>query len=325
MKVLVTGGAGYIGSHACKALAGEGFTPVTIDSLDRGHEWAVQWGPLYKANILETDKVAEIIRKEKVEAVMHFAALAYVGESHQQPLKYYHNNVAGSMSLFEAMKRENVSKLVFSSTCATYGTPQTLPIVEEAPQNPINPYGRTKLMVERILQDYVKPFSFSSISLRYFNASGADRELNIGEDHSPETHLIPLALRAAQENGKKMTIFGTDYETSDGTCIRDYIHVTDLANAHVLSLKKLGEPGFECFNLGTGQGSSVKEVLSRVSEITGKEINITNGPRRPGDPPVLVASGEKARKMLGWQPVHSDLSNIISTAHSWHEKHFGKR
>lgn len=324
MRVLVTGGAGYIGSHTCKLLATQGHTPVTIDHLEYGHEWAVKWGPLYRSNILDTEKTYEILRKEKIEAVLHFAAYAYVGESHVDPLKYYRNNVGGSLSLFEAMKKAEIHRLVFSSTCATYGIPKNLPIQENQEQNPINPYGRTKLIVERILQDYVKPFSFSSISLRYFNASGADRDLEIGEVHNPETHLIPLTLDAATGKKKEITVFGTDYETKDGTCIRDYIHVTDLANAHVLALKKLDQPGFDAFNLGTGTGASVKDVIAEVSAVTGKKVPVVYGERRPGDPPVLVASGEKARTKLGWQPENSELRNIISTAYQWHQKHFGK-
>lgn len=322
MKILVTGGAGYIGSHTCKALAQKGFTPVTVDNLVYGHEWAVQWGPLYKTDILNTDKVTQILRDEKIEAVIHFAAFAYVGESTREPLKYYHNNVEGSMSLLEAMKRADVHKLVFSSTCATYGIPKVLPIFESAPQEPINPYGRSKLMVEKILQDYTTPHALSSVSLRYFNASGADEDLEIGEDHSPETHLIPLALDAALGIRKDLTVFGNDYETLDGTCIRDYIHVSDLADAHILALGHLSAPSFKAYNLGTGTGSSVQQVISEVNKVTGKKIEIKMGPRRTGDPAVLVAAGEKAQKELGWQPKRSSLNNIISTACRWHKKHF---
>jgi UDP-glucose-4-epimerase GalE len=324
MKVLVTGGAGYIGSHTCKALAQKGITPVTVDSLVYGHESFVKWGPFYRVDISETDKMTEILKNEKVDAVLHFAAFAYVGESHEQPLKYYQNNVVGSMCLFEAMKRANVPKIVFSSTCATYGIPQTVPIVEETPQNPINPYGNTKLMVEKILKDYVKPYQFSAVALRYFNASGADPDLEIGEDHNPETHLIPLTLDVAYEKRPQLTVFGTDYPTPDGTCIRDYIHVNDLADAHIRALTRLNEPRFEAYNLGTGFGASVKQVITEVEKTTGRTVNVHYGNRRPGDPPALVASGNRARDVLGWVPQHSSLENIVQTASRWHQKHFRK-
>jgi UDP-arabinose 4-epimerase len=324
MKVLVTGGAGYIGSHTCKALASQGITPVTIDNMVYGHEWAVKWGPFYKVDIQDTEKVADILRKEKVEAVLHFAAYAYVGESHENPLKYYQNNVVGSMSLFEAMRKADVPKLVFSSTCATYGIPKEVPISESADQNPINPYGSTKLMVERILKDYIKPYRFSAVALRYFNASGADPEMEIGEDHSPETHLIPLTLDAAFGKRESLTVFGTDYPTPDGTCIRDYIHVNDLADAHIRALQRLNEPRFEAYNLGTGSGSSVKEVISAVEKVTGKKVPVQYGTRRPGDPPALVASGDLARQTLGWNPKSSNLEFIVQTASQWHQKHFRK-
>ncbi|MEZ0392280.1 MAG: UDP-glucose 4-epimerase GalE, partial [Pseudobdellovibrionaceae bacterium] len=319
------GGAGYIGSHTCKALARQGHTPVTLDNLVYGHEWAVKWGPFYQVDIQDKEEVLKVLLKEKIEAVIHFAAFAYVGESHQNPLKYYQNNVLGSMSLLEAMKNANVLKFVFSSTCASYGIPERTPIEETFPQEPINPYGRSKLIVEKILQDYAQPFSFCSIALRYFNASGADADLEIGEDHDPETHLIPLTLDAALGRRKEITVFGTDYPTEDGTCVRDYIHVSDLAQAHVLALENLQEPGFEAFNLGTGKGASVKQVISEVAAVTGREVPVVFGERRPGDPPALVASGEKAMKKLKWSPQHSDLRNIISTAYHWQEKHFGKR
>lgn len=325
MRVLVTGGAGYIGSHTCKALASQGMTPVTVDNMSFGHEWAVKWGPFYKVDIQDTDKIADILKKEKIEAVLHFAAFAFVGESHEQPLKYYQNNVVGSMKLFEAMKKSEVHRVVFSSTCATYGLPAEVPITESCPQNPINPYGNTKLMVERILKDYIQPYQFSAVALRYFNASGADPELEIGEDHSPETHLIPLTLDAAFGQRDQLTIFGTDYPTEDGTCIRDYIHVNDLADAHIRALTRLNEPRFEAYNLGTGAGASVKQVISQVERVTGRKVPVQYGNRRPGDPPKLVASGDLAQKILQWKPRQSDLENIVSTAAQWHQKHFGKK
>lgn len=324
MRILVTGGAGYIGSHACKALAAQGMTPVALDNLSMGHEWAVKWGPFYQADILDTDSVTRILQKEKIEAVMHFAALAAVGESHQQPLRYYENNVIGSMKLLEAMRNAGVSKIVFSSTCATYGIPAEMPIGESCSQSPISPYGTTKLFVERILKDSVQPYGISAVALRYFNASGADPELEIGEDHSPETHLIPLVLDAAFGRRSHITVFGQDYPTPDGTCIRDYIHVNDLADAHIKALGTLTKPGFEAFNLGTGQGSSVQEVISAVEKVTGKKVPSQLGARRPGDPPMLIASGEKARMELGWKPQLSDLEKIVSTAAQWHQKHFAR-
>lgn len=318
MKVLVTGGAGYIGSHTCKALAVQGITPVTVDDLSYGHEWAVKWGPFYRVRLQETSKIVHILRTEKIVAVLHFAAFAFVGESVQNPLKYYQNNVLGSLRLLAAMRTAGVGKIVFSSTCATYGTPEEMPISEGCPQNPINSYGTSKLFVERILRDFVQPFGFSSVALRYFNASGADPEMEIGEDHDPETHLIPLTLDAAFGKRSQLTVFGTDYPTEDGTCIRDYIHVNDLADAHVRALKSLNYPQFEAFNLGTGKGSSVKQVIQEVERVTGKKVPLVFGDRRAGDPPVLVASGEKARRILGWEPKQSSLQNIVQTAARWH-------
>ncbi len=323
MRVLVTGGAGYIGSHTCKVLSQKGYTPVTYDSLIYGHEWAVKWGPFYRGDILETDRLVEILKNEKIEGVFHFAAFAYVGESTKDPLKYYRNNVLGSMSLLAAMKTAGVRKLVFSSTCATYGLPQEVPIPETNPQEPINPYGQSKLMVEQILKDMAAAENWSVTALRYFNASGADAEGEIGEDHQPETHLIPLTLDAAFQQGPGLTVFGTDYPTADGTCIRDYIHVTDLAEAHVLAFEKQ-KPGFQAYNLGTGQGASVREIIQTVEKLTSRKVAHTFGPRREGDPPMLVSAGGRAQSELSWQPRHSSLENIIATAHRWYEKHFLK-
>lgn len=326
MNVLVTGGAGYVGSHACKSLARAGHRPVTLDSLIYGHEEAVKWGPFYKGDIRDTEFVRQILRDEKIEAAMHFAAFAYVGESVQSPAKYYDNNVVGSLSLFEALRMEEVKRVVFSSTCATYGIPEILPITETTPQNPINPYGTTKLMIEKVLADYGQAYGFKSIALRYFNAAGADPDGEIGEDHQPETHLIPLALEATYKKTKKLTIYGEDYPTSDGTCIRDYIHVSDLAAAHLRSLHLLDaqDSNFEAYNLGTGQGLSVKQIISVINEVVGKKVNLTIGTRRPGDPPELVASPEKARQQLGWEPIHSSAEEIIGTAAKWYEKRFLK-
>ncbi len=326
MRILVTGGAGYVGSHTCKLLASQGHVPVVVDNLVYGHEWAVQWGPFYKLDIFEKEKIVEVLKKEKIEAVLHFAAFAYVGESVKNPYKYYHNNVLGTMSLLEAMKEAGVLKIVFSSTCATYGEPEIVPIPENCTQSPINPYGHSKLMVETILQDYARAYGLSAVCLRYFNACGADVDLQIGEAHNPETHLIPLALQAAYEEDKSLTIFGTDYETEDGTCIRDYIHVMDLAAAHVLALSRIQKNGiFEAYNVGTGNGLSVFQIVSAIEKIAKRQVKRTLGLRRAGDPPRLIANSERAFKELGWKPVFSDVENIIATAHGWHVKHFLKK
>jgi UDP-arabinose 4-epimerase len=308
-NVLVTGGAGYIGSHACKALAKAGFTPIAYDNLISGHEWAVRWGPLENGQY-------------QPFGVMHFAAFAYVGESVDQPLKYYRNNVEGTLNLLATMLKHDVKRIVFSSTCSTYGVPQTIPISELHPQNPINPYGASKLMVERILHDCGTAYGFQSISLRYFNAAGADPDGEIGEDHDPETHLIPLVLEAAIGKRAHITIYGSDYDTPDGTCIRDYVHVTDLAEAHVLALKALqGKCEISSYNLGTGKGYSVREVICTGSAIAGRKILAVEGPRRPGDPSRLVADATRATNELGWKPQHGELSQIIATAWNWALKH----
>lgn len=270
-NILVTGGAGYIGSHACKALSLAGYTPVTYDNLVYGHSWAVKWGPLEIGDIQDRNRLADVIEKYNPEAVMHFAAFAYVGESVKDPGKYYRNNVAGTLTMLETLRHYNIDKLIFSSTCATYGVPDIVPIREDHPQRPINPYGSSKLMVERMLTDFDQAHSLRSISLRYFNAAGADPELEIGEAHNPETHLIPLILDVACGCRPIIQIFGNDYETPDGTCIRDYIHVSDLADAHVLALSSL-ESGASttAYNLGNGQGISVMQIISAVEKITKK-------------------------------------------------------
>ncbi|MGL4882507.1 MAG: UDP-glucose 4-epimerase GalE, partial [Waterburya sp.] len=263
----------------------------------------------------------QIFSNYQIEAVMHFAAYAYVGESVTKPAKYYQNNVLGTFTLLEAMLEANINKFIFSSTCATYGVPQKVPITEDQPQNPINPYGATKLMVERILQDFDPAYDFRSVCLRYFNAAGADPQGRIGEDHNPETHLIPLVLQTALGHRESVSIYGTDYDTFDGSCVRDYIHVTDLAQAHFLALKYLLADGkTDVFNLGNGNGFSVKEVIETARKITGKEIKAVECDRRPGDPPALVGSGEKAQKILGWQPQYADLESIVTHAWQWHQK-----
>ena len=321
-KILVTGGAGYIGSHACKELSKKGYQPVVFDNLVYGHEEAVKWGPLYKGDLFQTDLLKDVIKKEKIEAVMHFAAYAYVGESVKDPMKYYRNNVMGTLSLLQVCQELGIKKFIFSSTCATYGMPEIVPIDENCPQNPINPYGQTKLMIEKVLKDLCQASDFRAVALRYFNASGADLENEIGESHDPETHLIPLTLLAATDLQKPLTVFGRDYPTPDGTCIRDYIHVTDLALAHILALEKINElpEKFSVFNLGTGNGYSVAEILTEAEKVTGRKIPHTWGPRREGDPPKLIAAGVRARQILGWKPVHSDLATILKTAWNWHQR-----
>lgn len=318
--VLVTGGAGYIGSHACKALARAGYQPIACDNLVYGHPWAVKWGPLEQGDIADRAWLDGLIDRYRPAAVMHFAAYAYVGESVQDPGKYYRNNVAGTLTLLEAMRDHSIGHLIFSSTCATYGIPERVPIGEATPQVPINPYGASKLMIERMLTDFEVAHGLRSICLRYFNAAGADPDGEIGEDHEPETHLIPLAIRPAQLGEPALAIFGTDYATPDGTAVRDYIHVTDLAEAHVLALADLlGGGASAALNLGTGRGHSVREVVSTIEAVGGRQVPVREAPRRAGDPPVLVADPTRAMERLNWQPTHSSLSTIIETAWRWHQ------
>lgn len=323
--VLVTGGAGYIGSHACKALAAAGYLPVTFDNLVYGHRWAVRWGPFVHGDVLDRAALDAAMRAWQPVAVMHFAAFAYVGESVDNPGRYYRNNVAGSLNLLEAMRDVRVPHLVFSSTCATYGVPRAVPIAEDHPQAPINPYGASKLMVERMLQDFDAAHGLRSVSLRYFNAAGADPEGETGESHDPETHLIPLVLDAAAGSRPHITVYGDDHPTQDGTCIRDYIHVSDLAQAHVLSLQAL-EAGAAttAYNLGNGRGFSVREVIDAARRVTGRDIPVVIGPRRAGDPPELVGDATRARSELGWVPQHADLDEIVRTAWAWHGRAAGR-
>lgn len=319
--VLVTGGAGYIGSHTCKALAAAGYTPVVYDALCRGNQWAVKYGPLEVGDLMDGDRLREVIRKHRPVGVIHFAAFAYVGESMQDPLLYYRNNVGGTVSLLRAMQAEGVARFVFSSTCATYGTPESNPIHENMPQNPINPYGQSKLMVEQVMKDCAQAGTLNAVALRYFNAAGADAEGEIGEAHDPETHLIPLALGAAKGLYPPLTVFGSEHPTPDGTCIRDYIHVADLADAHVKALAHtVDSTGFDAFNLGTGTGVSIKELIEMAQEITGSEVPHSYGPARAGDPSALVADPSRARDVLGWTAQHSDIRNILSTAWAWMEQ-----
>jgi len=319
--VLVTGGAGYIGSHTCKALARAGYLPIAYDNLSCGHEWAVQWGPLEIGDIADRERLQAVMRHYQPAAIMHFAAFAYVGESVADPGKYYRNNVAGSLNLLEAARDCGIGRFIFSSTCATYGIPQTMPIDEACPQHPVNPYGHSKLVVEQMLRDFEVAHGLEWIALRYFNAAGADRDVQIGAVHDPETRLIPLVLDAASGRRDAITVFGSDYDTPDGTCVRDYTHVSDLADAHILALMAL-ESGRQsgAYNLGNGLGFSVSEVITAAERITGLDVPRQFGARRPGDPARLVADAGKAKSELGWQPQITDLEEIISTAWTWHQR-----
>lgn len=322
--ILVTGGAGYIGSHAVLALKKAGYEVVVLDNLVYGHRDLVEQVlqvELIVGDINDRPLLDKLFLEHKIDAVMHFSAYAYVGESVTDPAKYYRNNVIGTVTLLEAMIAAKINKFVFSSTCATYGVPHTIPIAEDHSQNPINPYGATKLMVERILQDFAPAYNLKSVSFRYFNAAGADPTGKLGEDHEPETHLIPLVLMAAMGKRDSISIFGTDYPTDDGTCIRDYIHVTDLAEAHILGLEYLLKGGDTAiFNLGNGNGFSVKQVIDTAAQVTGRDIKVKLSDRRPGDPPVLVGSSDKARNILGWEPKYPALKEILTHAWQWHQQ-----
>ena len=317
--VLVTGGAGYIGAHACKTLARAGYRPVVFDNLSRGHRRAVRWGPLVVGELADRERLRTALEQYRVAAVMHFAAYAYVGESVTDPALYYRNNLGGSLTLLETMRESGVARIVFSSTCATYGVPDSLPIAEAAAQSPINPYGETKLAIERALHWYGAAYGMRSVSLRYFNAAGADPEGEIGECHAPETHLVPLALGAALGRRPPLEVYGTDYPTPDGTAIRDYIHVTDLAAAHLRALEHLLEGhGSTALNLGTGRGHSVREVIAAVEAAVGSRVPRREVARRPGDPAILVADPGLAADRLGWRALNSGLETIIESALAWH-------
>ncbi|HJU16720.1 MAG TPA: UDP-glucose 4-epimerase GalE [Stellaceae bacterium] len=317
-SILVTGGAGYVGSHACKALSRAGYCPVAFDNLSRGHRRAVRWGPFVEGDIADRAGLVAAIAQYRVSAVMHFAAFAYVGESVADPALYYRNNLVGTLTLLEAMRETGLERIVFSSTCATYGVPDAVPIPEGARQLPVNPYGDSKLAIERALHWY-RAHGLRSVSLRYFNAAGADRDGEIGERHEPETHLIPLVLEAALGRRPHVEIYGTDYPTPDGTAIRDYIHVEDLAAAHVAALEHLAAGGETlALNLGTGSGHSVREVIAAAERVSGRRVPWRAAPRRPGDPPALVADAQLAALRLGWPARASDLDTIIATALAWH-------
>jgi UDP-arabinose 4-epimerase len=316
--ILVTGGAGFVGSHACKALARAGHKPVTFDNLERGHDWAVKWGPLERGDLRDEKVLRRAFESWKPWGVMHFAAYAYVGESNVDPLKYYNNNVGGTANLLTACAAFECKNFIFSSSCATYGIPSRLPLTEEDPQQPVNPYGYTKLVVERMLRDAEAAYGIRHVALRYFNAAGSDPDGELGEMHDPETHLIPLMLFAAIGRQPSIKIFGSDYPTPDGTCVRDYVHVSDLADAHVAALDWLAAAkASSSFNLGNGRGFSVGEVVRTTEQVTGLTIRTEPAPRRSGDPPVLISDSSKARKLLGWKPKFPDLRQQIDHAWKW--------
>lgn len=325
--ILVTGGAGYIGTHTVKALEDRGYTAIVLDNLVHGHREPIQThlkAKLIVGDISDRDLLNQLFTTTKIDAVIHFAAYTYVGESVTNPAKYYQNNVVGTLTLLDAIREHGVTNFVFSSTCATYGDPQTIPIDETHPQHPINPYGVGKLAIERVLQDYDLAYGLKSVIFRYFNAAGADPDGRFGEDRDRAAHLIPLILQVAAGSRASISIFGTDYDTPDGTCIRDYIHVTDLAQAHVLGLEYLLEQQIsQIFNLGNGNGCSVRDVIDTVARVTGKDISIDVCPRRSGDPAILIGSSSKAKQILGWTPQYADLTKIVKDAWNWHQtRHF---
>ena len=324
--VLVTGGAGYVGSHCCKAFSEAGWRVVVFDNFSRGWRDFVQFGEVVEGDLLSSEDLDAAFETYKPDAVAHFAAFAYVGESVEQPGLYYENNVMGTVRLLDAMAKAGTKQIIFSSTCATYGVPEKMPMTEDLPQRPINPYGMSKLFVEKVLDDYEVAHGIRSVKLRYFNAAGASPDGEIGERHEPETHLIPLCIEGVLNDTFKLTIFGDDFDTRDGTCIRDYIHVMDLADAHLKALDYLEAGGAsDAFNLGTGTGTSVLEIVDAVERVTGKPVPRSVGPRRPGDPPALVASADKAARVLGWKPGQSGIDRVIETAYRWHLKEIERK
>ena len=321
MRILVTGGAGYIGSHTVRLLLARGHEVTVYDNLSAGHRAAVPAERLVVGDLRDVDHLDHTLVVNRIEGIVHFAASCYVGESVTEPSKYYLNNLSNSLNLLERVRRHGIGRFVFSSTCATYGVPTAVPITEEEKQLPINPYGNTKLAFERMLADYAPAYGIGYVALRYFNAAGAAGDGSLGEDHDPETHLIPNVLRVALGQKSHVDVFGTDYPTADGTCIRDYIHVEDLAQAHALALEKIVPGVGQQYNVGTGKGNSVREVILIAEAITGRTITVKHGPRREGDPPELVASAEKITRELGWKPHYPDLQSIIETAWNWHLMH----
>jgi UDP-glucose-4-epimerase GalE len=321
VSILITGGAGYIGSQTAKRVARAGLTPVVLDNLVYGHRQAVKWGPFVEGDLADSALVKQALVDHEVTSVIHFAAYAYVGESVSSPRKYFRNNVVNTLNLLDAMVDAGVRDIVFSSTCATYGEPREVPISESHPQNPVNPYGESKLVVEKILHWYGVAYGIRFAALRYFNAAGADPDGELGEDHDPETHLIPLAIAAALGRAKELSIYGSDYPTPDGTAVRDYIHVADLAEAHWLALGHLADQGGSVrLNLGTGRGHSVREVVAAVEKVSGRKVPVQEVGRRAGDPPMLVADAREAGKVLGWRPQYPELETIVDHAFRWHER-----
>ena len=321
MRILVTGGAGYIGGFTVRRLLAKGHTVTVFDNLTAGHRAAVPAECLIVGDLRDIDHLDHQLVVNRIEAVVHFAASAYVGESVTNPSKYYQNNLLNSLNLLERVRRHDIRRFVFSSTCATYGDPEKLPLTEDHPQRPVSPYGNTKLAFEYMLRDYSAAYGIGFAALRYFNAAGASVDGKHGEHHDPETHLIPLVLQVALGQRPHIDVFGTDYPTPDGTCVRDYVHVEDLAEAHRLALEKMTPGGGAAFNIGTGTGNSVREVIRVCEEVTGKKIAVKEGPRRAGDPPVLVAGADKIRGELGWSPKFPDLRSIVETAWDWHRSH----
>ena len=316
--ILVTGGAGYIGSHTVKHLLKNNYNVIVLDNLVYGHKEAVLTDKFEEVDLKNKQDVDNVFKKYKIDGVIHFAAYTYVGESVQNPSKYYRNNVVNTLNLLVSMRENSVNNIVFSSTCATYGNPNYMPLDEKHPQKPINPYGKTKFTIEQIMEDYNKAYGLNYMALRYFNAAGADKDTELGESHNPETHLIPLVLKAIKGERDSITVFGTDYDTPDGTCIRDYIHVEDLASAHRLALEHIFNGGAsDCINLGTGIGNSVKEIIEASEKVTGKKVPVIYGERREGDPAKLYANNEKAKSILNWAPKYTNIEDIINTAWRW--------
>jgi UDP-arabinose 4-epimerase len=321
MRVLVTGGAGYIGSHTAKILATAGHEPVVLDNLSEGHRWAVRWGPLIEGELADGSLIQKVLADYEIQAVVHFAASAYVGESIHNPSTYFRNNVSNSLTLLDAMRTVGVGTIIFSSSCATFGVPKVLPIPDDHPQQPINPYGESKLFIERVLHWYGEAYGLRWMALRYFNAAGADPDGTLGESHEPETHVIPSVIGAALGHRQDFDLYGTTYATPDGTAVRDFVHVTDLANAHLQALQYVTNHGVNAaVNLGTGVGNSVREVIAAVERVSGRRVPVLEHPARVGDPPILTANAQRARQLLQWYPKYGDLASIVHTAWNWHAR-----